>query len=93
MCPMWPRSSRSLNTSTDLPPEFCRQIEGLLGAAAFYRDPGDTWAYGYDNSKRHACPAAVALPADETQLQEAGAPAPPGRWCRWRPRWCCPANA
>ncbi|RMD78065.1 MAG: FAD-binding protein [Gammaproteobacteria bacterium] len=42
-----------------------------LGAGAVRLDPADRWAYGSDNSRRHALPAAVLLPSSEAQIQAA----------------------
>jgi D-lactate dehydrogenase len=38
-------------------------LRQCLDPRAVLTDPGDCWTYGYDNSKQHAVPAAIALPA------------------------------
>jgi D-lactate dehydrogenase len=44
-------------------------LERALGGAALLRDPAECHAYGYDNSRRHAQPLAVALPTTRAQVQ------------------------
>lgn len=44
-----------------LPSAFLEQLHGLLPQGSVYLDPADCWAYGYDNSKKHALPDAVAF--------------------------------
>lgn len=44
-----------------LPSTFLEQLHGLLPQGSVYLDPADCWAYGYDNSKKHALPDAVAF--------------------------------
>ncbi|MGH1537298.1 MAG: FAD-binding oxidoreductase [Gammaproteobacteria bacterium] len=39
------------------------------GSDAVLTEPGDCWAYGYDNSKQHACPDVVLLPQQHEQIQ------------------------
>ena len=36
--------------------------------ARLYTDPGDCWAYGYDNSRRQALPGAVAFVVDHAEV-------------------------
>ncbi|MCO5763276.1 MAG: FAD-binding protein [Chromatiaceae bacterium] len=45
------------------------ELEAILGAEALLTAPADCWPYGYDNSRRHALPQAVALVADVAQIQ------------------------
>ncbi len=45
-------------------------LEALLGAGRLRVDVADRIAYGADNSRRFALPAAVVLPDDAEQLQE-----------------------
>lgn len=49
-------------------PEFTAHLRQLLPPAAIRTDPADCWAYGYDNSKRHALPEAVAFPASHDEV-------------------------
>ncbi|MFM8332253.1 MAG: FAD-binding oxidoreductase, partial [Candidatus Methylumidiphilus sp.] len=51
-----------------LPPEFLAQLRQILPADAIRDDPADCWPYGYDNSKRHAPPEAVAFPASHDDV-------------------------
>jgi D-lactate dehydrogenase len=45
------------------------ELEAILGPEALLTAPADCWPYGYDNSRRHALPQAVALVADVAQIQ------------------------
>ena len=54
---------------SNLPAAFVAELLALLGPGGLLRDPADRLAYGYDNSRRHAMPDAVALPTDATQVQ------------------------
>jgi D-lactate dehydrogenase len=45
-------------------------LEAIFGADGLLTDPADCWAYGYDNSRRHALPQAVAFAADPEQVRE-----------------------
>jgi D-lactate dehydrogenase len=42
--------------------EFLDRLRQRLPGCALRTEPADCWAYGYDNSKRHALPEAVAFP-------------------------------
>ncbi len=44
------------------------QLEDLLGRDALLTEPADCWPYGYDNSRRHHLPDAVAFPSDHGQV-------------------------
>jgi D-lactate dehydrogenase len=53
------------------PPRSAPLIDDLrdaLGSAHVLTDPGDCWAYGYDNSRLHALPQAVALAFTHEQV-------------------------
>ena len=39
------------------------------GKDSILTDQSECWAYGYDNSKQHACPDAVLLPTNHEQIQ------------------------
>ena len=62
-----------MNTS-DLAPagrlsaEFLSELVSIVGEKALLTDPGDCWAYGYDNSRRHALPQAVVFAASHPQV-------------------------
>lgn len=63
--------SDALNDSANgLPPGFLDALRRLLGTDALLTAPADCWTYGYDNSRRHVLPAAVALPASHEQVCE-----------------------
>ena len=49
-------------------PEFLARLRQVLPIGAIHTDPADCWAYGYDNSKRHALPEAVAFPTRHDQV-------------------------
>ncbi|OBS09087.1 FAD-binding oxidoreductase [Acidihalobacter prosperus] len=48
--------------------DFLDALSGLLSEGDLLTEPGDCWAYGYDNSKRHAAPDAVAFPREHDQV-------------------------
>ncbi|HKQ31445.1 MAG TPA: FAD-linked oxidase C-terminal domain-containing protein [Burkholderiales bacterium] len=54
----------------ELPPRFTDALQTLLGNENVYTDPADRWPYGQDNSRRHAQPDAVALPATHEHVVE-----------------------
>lgn len=47
------------------------QLRQNLGVKNLLTDPADCWAYGYDNSRRHCLPQAVALPSSHDQVATA----------------------
>lgn len=47
-----------------LPAGAAEALASAVGDDGLLLDPADRWTYGYDNSRRQALPAAVALPAD-----------------------------
>ena len=49
-------------------PEFLARLRQVLPIGAIHTDPADCWAYGYDNSKRHALPEAVAFPTRHDEV-------------------------
>jgi len=53
-----------------LAPEFLLQLQNCIPANAYFTDPSDCYAYGYDNSRNHQLPNAVVLPDDEEQIQK-----------------------
>ena len=52
-------------TPNDLPTGFVAELHGHAGTDTVLTDPADCWAYGYDNSRRHALPQAVVLATTE----------------------------
>jgi len=48
--------------------EFLARLRLSLPTEAIRTDPADCWAYGYDNSKRHALPEVVALPTRHEEV-------------------------
>lgn len=53
----------------ELPEAFDRAMRTLLGEDGWRVDAAERLTYGYDNSRRHAQPDAVALPRDTAQVQ------------------------
>ena len=53
-----------------LPADFLARLSRAVGAEDLYTDPADRWPYGYDNSRRHALPDAVAFPASHVEVLE-----------------------
>ena len=49
---------------------FLRRLKDILGAGGVLDDPGDCWAYGYDNSRRHALPELVGFAVESAQVRE-----------------------
>ena len=47
-----------------------RELTGIVGESAVLTDPGDCWAYGYDNSRRHALPQAVIFATTHEQVHD-----------------------
>ena len=45
-------------------------FESLLPEDYVYSEPGDCWAYGYDNSKIHVMPECVLFSENKLQIQE-----------------------
>ncbi len=54
--------------STALAPSDLAALAGLVGPGHVLTDPADRWAYGYDNSRLHAVPDAVALPESAAEV-------------------------
>ena len=51
-----------------LDPNIIRRFVDACGEQAILTDQSECWAYGYDNSKQHACPDIVALPTQQEQI-------------------------
>ncbi|MBI5752673.1 MAG: FAD-binding protein [Hydrogenophilales bacterium] len=52
-----------------LPDAFCRRLSLLLGPDRFFTDPATCYVYGYDNSRNHCVPEAVAFPLSTEEVQ------------------------
>lgn len=53
-----------------LSPAFLDAIRALVGDDALLTDPADCWPYGYDNSRQHQPPEAVAFATSHEQVRE-----------------------
>ena len=51
-----------------LPDTVLSRLKEILGEQGLLTDPTETWNYGYDNSRRHAAPEVVALPAGHNEV-------------------------
>jgi D-lactate dehydrogenase len=47
---------------------FIAGLRQQLAADQLLSDPGETWNYGYDNSRRHAAPELVVLPSSHAEV-------------------------
>lgn len=52
-----------------LPHAFIELLSHLLGPDRFFTDPATCFVYGYDNSRNHCLPEAVAFPRDTLEVQ------------------------
>ncbi len=50
-------------------PQQLQALAAITGPADFLCDAADCWPYGYDNSRRHQAPDAVAFPRDHDTVQ------------------------
>ncbi len=60
-----------MKTVADISPQFRDRIRDVLGSENLLEDPGDRWAYGYDNSRRQALPDLVGFARDHAQIRDA----------------------
>ncbi len=60
--------SRVDNPGQPLSSVFLEKLERTVRSENLLTDPADTWAYGYDNSRRQIPPSAVALPVTHQQV-------------------------
>lgn len=51
------------------PPSWVRTLASGLPEGGLLTDSADCWVYGYDNSRQHACPQAVALVETAAHVQ------------------------
>ena len=54
--------------SSELPNAFLEAARAIVSPENLLTEAGAVWAYGYDNSRRHTPPAAVALPGEQAQV-------------------------
>lgn len=59
---------KSLNTNN--PTAFCKGLAQRFDAKQYHVDPGECYAYGYDNSRQHVTPIAVFFPAQHDHVVE-----------------------
>lgn len=64
------RTDSTVSVNPQIPPALVARLEQGLGAPAVLTDPGDRWAYGYDNSKRQSLPGLVVLPGSHEQVTQ-----------------------
>jgi D-lactate dehydrogenase len=57
-------------SANKLPAAFLERLAAIVGADDVYTDPADRWPYGYDNSRRHTLPDAVAFPASHEEVRD-----------------------
>ncbi|MDH5544902.1 MAG: FAD-binding protein [Gammaproteobacteria bacterium] len=55
---------------TPLPNNFLSRLAELFGNEKLLTSPEDCWAYGFDNSRRHALPDAVVFAQNSEQIQQ-----------------------
>lgn len=55
---------------TELPVPFRARLADIVGHANLLTDAADRWVYGYDNSRRHVAPDAVAFATDAGQVRD-----------------------
>lgn len=46
----------------------CDRLREIVGGDRLLTDAAEVWTYGYDNSRRHAAPGAVAFAASEAEI-------------------------
>lgn len=51
-------------------PEFISALARIVGDRNVLQDPADCWPYGYDNSRRHHPPEAVAFATAHEQVRD-----------------------
>jgi len=50
--------------------QFLEALQRIVGGGNVFTDPADCWPYGYDNSRRHALPEAVAFASTHEQVRD-----------------------
>src|SRR3989344_7158457 len=56
------------SVTAELPRRFLDRLVKTVGAENVLTDPADRWVYGYDNSRKHALPDAVAYATSHEQV-------------------------
>jgi D-lactate dehydrogenase len=51
-------------------PDFLAGLAAIVGPDAVITEPAGRWVYGYDNSRRHADPAAVVFATSPEQVRD-----------------------
>ena len=59
-----------MNTVAEIPQQFRDRLRNALGTENLLEDPGDRWAYGYDNSRRHVMPDLVGFATAHEQVRD-----------------------
>lgn len=59
-----------MTENSRLPADFLSSLTAILPAPDLLTAAADCWAYGYDNSRRHALPQAVAFASSHEQVVE-----------------------
>ena len=57
-----------MNNTTPLSNAFTEAARAIVGAENLLTETGAVWAYGYDNSRRHTPPGAVAFATEQAQV-------------------------
>ncbi|MCP1726092.1 D-lactate dehydrogenase [Natronospira proteinivora] len=57
-----------MNQANVLKPNDVRRLTDAVAPDRLLTDPADCWTYGYDNSRRHVCPQAVAFPHNDEEV-------------------------
>ncbi len=55
---------------SNLSPEFMQTLRSLVGTPNVLSDPADCWVYGYDNSRKHNSPDAVAFAVTHAEVAD-----------------------
>jgi D-lactate dehydrogenase len=59
-----------LNSSPVITHEFLTTLTRIVGKERVHTDPADCWAYGYDNSRRHALPEWVVFALKHEEIRD-----------------------
>ena len=52
-----------------IPEKFTRQLSACVGQENVLTEKSDCWVYGYDNSRRQACPDLVVFATESAQIK------------------------
>ena len=53
----------------ELSQDFIKGLQAIVSPNQLLTEPSDVWTYGYDNSRKHHAPDAVALPTEHSQIE------------------------